>query len=529
MRRLSVAVLAVLALAACSESPADSRVDSGALRPRFAASAAPEQVMPGEVLVKPQEGVDVAAVAAAHGLAVAARGYRDAFFVLRGAIGSERANAARLRQDARLVYAEPNFLRQPTVDSRLWAFYNPGGLNMKFTSGSSSGQFIPSSYASKNDADEDADGSDITAGYGATGDNVVIGSIDTGVDFTHPEFTGRLIAGQDWYSGDADPSDTDGHGTHTTGTMAGSTVGVAGVAGAAAHVKVYVQRVCGQRGCPTSAIVSAIRAAADQGVVAMNLSLGGSSESQAEQDAIAYATQHDALVIASAGNDGTGTVSCPACDANAISVAATNWKDSLASYSNWGSGLDIAAPGGQCYSNTTPEGCIYSAYKGGGYAWLQGTSMAAPQVTGTAAVVASHLGLRGSALRTQLTSTADNIGSSTFYGSGRLNTYRAVTNGTPVGGGGGGGGGGGTLTASFSYGCSQATCSFDGSSSTGAVSYAWNFGDGGSATGATASHTYGSAGSFAVVLTVQDAASNTAQSAPQTVSCSLKGKSLKCH
>jgi serine protease len=105
------------------------------------------------------------------------------------------------------------------------------------------------------------------------------------------------------------------------------------------------------------------------------------------------------LVIASAGNSGAGTVACPACDPNAISVAATTWRDDKASYSQYGPGLDISAPGGQCYSNTTAEGCIYSAYKGGGYAWLQGTSMAAPQVTGTAAIVASKAGLRGAALR----------------------------------------------------------------------------------------------------------------------------------
>jgi serine protease len=165
----------------------------------------------------------------------------------------------------------------------------------------------------------------------------------------------------------------------------------------------------------------------------MNLSLGGSSESQAEKDAIAYATAKNALVIASAGNDGTSTISCPACDANAISVAATTWQDKLASYSNYGNGLDISAPGGTCYSNTTPEGCIYSAYLGGGYEWLQGTSMAAPQVTGTAAIVASVTGVRGSALRSRLLGSADDLGASGYdntFGNGRLNSYRAVTNKT---------------------------------------------------------------------------------------------------
>ena len=89
--------------------------------------------------------------------------------------------------------------------------------------------------------------------------------------------------------------------------------------------------------------------------------------------------------------------------------------------------VPFAAPGGSCYSNTTADGCIYSAYMGGGYACMQGTSMAAPQVTGTAAIVASVTGLRGSGLRSRILGTTDNIGSSNSFGNGRLNSYRAVT------------------------------------------------------------------------------------------------------
>ena len=282
---------------------------------------------------------------------------------------------------------------------------------------------------SRADADED----NIEA-YAAGGAPVVIGSIDTGVDMDHPEFAGgRLIAGRDWYNNDANPSDDDGHGTHTSGTMAGWNVGVAGVSGAAPNVKIHVQKVCGRRGCPLSAIASAIRAAADvPNMVAMNLSLGGSSLSQGEKDAIAYATSKNVLVIASAGNDGTSTVSCPACDPNAISVAATNWRDALAYYSNWGTGLDISAPGGELYSNTTSEAGIYSSVIDG-YAYYQGTSMAAPQVTGTAAIVASTTGLRGAALRSRLELSTDDLGAAgydTQFGRGRLNAYRAVTGNT---------------------------------------------------------------------------------------------------
>jgi subtilisin family serine protease len=391
-----------------------------------------DQVVPGEILVKLKDNKDLDKVANEKGLALGRKGFKDEFVVLKGKAGSEKAAAAELSRDPRVEWAEPNYLRQPTIDSRLWAFYNPGGLNMSFSDGSGP---IPSSYASVLDADEDN-----VANYATGGAIVTIGSIDTGVELDHEQFVaGQLIAGRDWYSNDDNPFDEDGHGTHTTGTMVGKDVGVAGVSGAGSNVRVYVQRVCGPPGCPTSAIINAINAAASyidaQGhhLVAVNMSLGGGTESTGEKNAIAAATANGVLVIASAGNSGSGKIACPACDVNAISVAATNWKDEKAAYSQYGKGLDIAAPGGYCYSNTTPEGCIYSSYLGAGgqsYAWLMGTSMAAPQVTGTAGVVASVTGLRGSALRSRILSTVDNPPSLSRYNVGRLNTYRAVTNTT---------------------------------------------------------------------------------------------------
>ena len=431
MSRLYITAAAALALAtaACSDAAQKAVGPSEDTPQAISFNRGPEAVMPGEILVKFKPGFSANVVSGAHGLRMSRSGYASAFEVVSTAEGNERAAAAALAADPRVEWAEPNYLRQPTaINPNLWAFFNPGGLNMKYTTGGSKGKFLPASYASTLDADMDN-----IAGYAAGGSDVVIGSIDTGVDMTHVEFTGRLIAGKDWYNNDNDPTDDDGHGSHTTGTMAGTTVGIAGVSGAAPHVRVYVQKVCGRRGCPVSATVSAIRAAADYpGMVAMNVSIGGAGLSQAESDAIAYATSKNVLVIASAGNAGTATVECPACDPNAISVSATTWSDALAPYSSYGSGLDISAPGGSCYSNTTQEGCIYSASKGGAYAWMQGTSMAAPQVTGTAGVVASVTGLRGSALRTRILSTADDLGAAgadNQFGAGRVNTYRAVTGG----------------------------------------------------------------------------------------------------
>jgi subtilisin family serine protease len=381
--------------------------------------------------VKFKDGVDAVAKTNGKGLGILKKGYADAYVIVGTGRGNENALANVLKNDADVEWAEPNYLRQlDATDSRLWAFYNPGGLNMRYTSGGTGS--IPSSYASILDADEDSPNGAFPAG----GSPVTIGSIDTGVQFNHVEFTGRLIAGKDWVDNDNDPSDTEGHGTHTTGTMAGASVGVAAMAGATSNVKVYVQRVCGPSGCPTSAIINAINAAAGyidangNHLVAVNFSIGGSSESTGEKTAIQALTNAGVLFIASAGNSGSGKIACPACDANAISVMATNWKDAKTSYSQYGKGLDIAAPGGECYSNTTPEGCIYSSYLSGsnnGYEWLQGTSMAAPQVTGAAGVVASKTGLRGAALRSRLLNTVDNVSGLSRYGVGRLNIYRAVT------------------------------------------------------------------------------------------------------
>ena len=420
--RMSAAALLALAAAACSDAPS---APEAAPVPRQLSQQLQDEVVPGEILVQMKPGIEMSVLTAGSG-AVSFKGVvaGGRLGVLNVTRGNERAEAARIAADPRVEFAEPNYLRHPTaIDPKLWALFNPGGLRASFNDGTG---FLPTTYSSISDADIDG-----IEGIGAGGAPVIIGSLDTGVDTDHPELAGRLILGKDWVNNDNLPEDDDGHGTHTAGTMIGTTVGVAGVTGAGTNVKLYVQKVCGPAGCPVSAIVNAIYAAADYpGMVAMNLSLGGSTESTGEKNAITYATNKNVLVIVAAGNSGTSRLGCPACDAKAVAVAATSWRDALAYYSQYGKGLDISAPGGELYSNTTDEMGIYSSYLGGSYAYLQGTSMATPQVTGAAGVVASKTGLRGTALRTRLESTADDIGTAgydTKFGYGRLNVYRAIT------------------------------------------------------------------------------------------------------
>jgi len=424
--RIAAAGLITLVAAACSDAPSSPEAAPIPDAPRQSM----EEVVPGEILIKMKGNYSLSDLTGgAPGLRLERRlAEPSRVSVLAVTRGRERAEAARLAADPRVEYAEPNYIRRITNDT-LWAFTNPGGLRARFNTPPYN--LLPPAYTSVTDADIDA-----VDGIGDGGSVVVIASLDTGADTDHPEIEDNVILGWDWVNNDSVPEDDNGHGTHTIGTMVGETVGVAGVTGAGTNVQVYVQKVCNSLGqCPTSHIVNAIYAAADYpGMVAMNLSLGGSSISNAERNAIDYAVDtQGVLVIAAAGNNGSGTVGCPACYVKSISVGATTWLDTKAYYSQYGSGLDIVAPGGELYSNTTPEMGIYSSYLGGGYAYSQGTSMATPHVTGTAGVVASVAGLTSTALRDQLEDTTDDLGTSgydTTYGNGRLNAYRAITGNT---------------------------------------------------------------------------------------------------
>ena len=425
--RHAAAALLALGLAACSDQPSAPSREAQQPQPEpLAIQQQKEEVVPGEILIKMKDGNSLNVITQStpglrldRHLTASSRAS-----VLRVEPGRERAEAARLSADPRVEYAEPNYIRH----IQGWEHTNPGNLTAYFYPVSSPPTPLPAGYRSLADADIDA-----VAGIGGGGAQVIVGSLDSGVDTGHPELAGKLILGWDWVNSDALPADDNGHGTHTIGSMVGTNVGVAGKTGAGTNVQVHVQKVCNAAGsCPTSAIVNAIRAgAAVPGMVALNLSLGGPSISAAEISAINYAVDTmNVLVIAAAGNNGTATVGYPGAYVKSMSVAATNWRDVKTGYSQYGAGLDISAPGGELYSNTTNEMGILSSYPTSVYAYMQGTSMATPQVTGAAGVVASVTGLRGAALRARLEGTVDDKGAAgydTIYGWGRLNVYRAIT------------------------------------------------------------------------------------------------------
>jgi thermitase len=172
-------------------------------------------------------------------------------------------------------------------------------------------------------------------------------------------------------------------------------------------------------------VVKGIIWAADHGARVINLSLGGPEGSGTLQNAINYAWNKGCVVVAAAGNDGSGSPSYPAFYDNCIAVAATDSNDAKASFSNHGFWVDVAAPGVDIYS-TLPNHKNQIGPRN--YGTLSGTSMAAPHVAGVAALVwATDFGTSNAAVRARIEDKADSIGSIGLnYDIERLNAFRAV-------------------------------------------------------------------------------------------------------
>ncbi len=278
--------------------------------------------------------------------------------------------------------------------------------------------------------------------------NLVIGVIDTGVDYNHQDLVGNIwtnsgeiagdgidndgngyiddVRGWDFAFGDNDPMDVDGHGTHVSGTIAGKGNNGVGVTGVAWNAKIMPLRFLDDTGSgSTSDAILAISYATAMGVKITNNSWGGGGFSQALFDAINTAGQQGALFIAAAGNDGMNNDVSPSYPAsynlaNIISVASTTRTDSLSSFSNFGlTSVDLGAPGSDILS-TTP---------GNTYSTFSGTSMATPHVSGAAALLWSQNPTwTAQQVKNTLMNTGDSIAAlagKTVSGK-RLNVYNAL-------------------------------------------------------------------------------------------------------
>ncbi|WP_436527510.1 S8 family peptidase [Actinoplanes sp. HUAS TT8] len=264
----------------------------------------------------------------------------------------------------------------------------------------------------------------------STGAGVTVAVIDTGVDASHPDLAGQVLTGYDTTTdtvgGNADPQ---GHGTHVAGTIAALTGNGIGVSSIAPNVKILPVRALGKDGSgDMSDTAQGIVWATDHGANVINMSLGSSGQSSAVSVAITYARSKGVVVVAAAGNERAkgSPVSYPGADAGVIAVAATDSGDAVASYSNAGSYVDVAAPGSGILS-TYPTALAAS---GTGYATMNGTSMASPHVAGTAALLlAAHPGLTPDQVESALESTAVDLGPTgrdNDYGYGRIDAAAAL-------------------------------------------------------------------------------------------------------
>jgi thermitase len=249
----------------------------------------------------------------------------------------------------------------------------------------------------------------------------VIAILDTGVNLNHPEFTGRLLPGYDFINEDSDPSDDHGHGTHVAGIAAAALNNATGAAGICPGCAILPVKVLDSGNKGTWGTVAAgIYYAVDQGARVINLSLGASVSSRTLERAIQYAEAHDVIVVAAAGNAASTEPFYPAALPYVIAVGATTDQDVLWPLSNTGEYIDLTAPGHRIYSTfLSPE-----------YAYMSGTSMATPFVSGLAGLLVSFnpAWTRDEVLNF-ITSGADDLGAAgkdEQYGFGRINVHRAL-------------------------------------------------------------------------------------------------------
>ena len=304
-------------------------------------------------------------------------------------------------------------------------------------------------------------------------DDVTVGVIDTGVDFEHPDLQGRFWInaaedlngngrldsgdengvdddgngfiddvigydftdaprfpdGGDYITPDNRPDDefSGGHGTQVAGLIAAAANNGRGISGVAPGVRIMALRAGTASGyLEEDDVAQALFYALNNGARIVNMSFGDVALSRFLRDVIRYVAGQGLILISSAGNSATDRIHFPSGLPDVISVGASDRNDGLAGFSNYGSSVDLLAPGVEMIS-TAP---------GGGYSALNGTSFSAPLVSGVAALLLSARPEYGpQTLRNVLISTADDImlyGWDVYSGSGRLNAAKALS--VPYGG-----------------------------------------------------------------------------------------------
>jgi serine protease len=364
-----------------------------------------------------------------------------------------------LRANPRVAYANPNYLASA---SDLWTPNDPGTPRVPQGWRVDQWNFLPANAAAPGGASiqgawQDARDVGVPGGHGAT-----VAVLDTGVAYRNkgtkyardpdlPSVT-HFVSPKDFVDGDQLPLDENGHGTHVASTIAQATDNARGLTGIAYGSRVMPIRVLNRQELGNAAnIASGIRYAVGHGADVINLSLEFKplvqqcSQIPAVCAAVQFAANHGVVVVAAAGNRHQPTVALPARASGAIAVGGTTYRGCLADYSDYGPGLDLVAPGGgvdtaldtqnpRCdpaqpgYAirqfSLNPQAAAQGNFRKFGIVPLKGTSMAAAEVSGTAALLLSE-GLRSSAVEGRLEGCATLAGNKKYYGAGLLDAAAA--------------------------------------------------------------------------------------------------------
>ncbi len=274
----------------------------------------------------------------------------------------------------------------------------------------------------------------------STGQQIVIAVIDTGVDLDHPDLEEKILPslGKNFINEALPPDDDHGHGTHVAGIAAAATDNHLGIAGVGWGASILPLKVLDSTGTGTFEDVAlAIDYAVKQGAQIINLSLGPETSQSIACDQFFFLQReindaHEAgvLLVAAAGNNG-GRIEIPPANCNqVVGVAATTRDDTSPGYSASGSHVSVAAPGG---TSSCPTCAIYSTMMGNGYAWLKGTSMATPHVSGLAALLLDRYpSYTPDQVASAILDNAFDLGVSGYdetYGCGRIDAYVALSAG----------------------------------------------------------------------------------------------------
>jgi serine protease AprX len=343
-----------------------------------------------------------------------------------------------------------------------------------------------------------------------TGKGITVAIVDTGIDAKHPDLDDlddkpstndpKVVGWIDYVNKATSPYDDNGHGTHTAGIISGT--GAKGIhTGVAPGTNLIVAKVFDSYGAGhESDIILAFEWAVDKGARIISFN-AGEPHNDSFTIAVDNVVSAGVIPVIAAGNEGPthNTIECPGDEINSTTVGATDSTDKIASFSSCGPvvlyGQSFIKP-----DVTAPGVSVTSTYPGGGYAVMSGTSMAAPHVSGTVALMLQkNPALNPSEVKKILESTAVDLGKAgrdNTYGSGRIDAYKAVSLNPPLA----------DFYASPTSGRKPLKIAFQDESSGTVTSWYWTFGDGTSSKTQNPVHKYTAVGMYNVGLTVGNAA-----------------------